>query len=179
MAAAEEGYAPSERPVRAAADSRLPVGTGLLPLYLSQDWDDPLPAVTRAVIMLHGRRRDADTYRDVAENAARAAGAAATGSLLIIPQFLAGPDIRHHGLPADMLCWTLEGWMGGEPAETPAPISSFDALDVILARLRDRARLPNLQNVSSPDIRAALRSRNAMQSSDAASDRPRESRCAM
>jgi hypothetical protein len=147
LVAADEGYAPGESPVRVIADARLPVGTGVLPLYLSQDWDVPLPAVTRAVIVLHGRRRDADTYYAAAQNAADAAGSAARGSLLIVPQFLAGVDVRHHRLPPDMLHWTLESWMGGEPAEAPAPISSFDALDAILARLMDRAGFPNLRSV--------------------------------
>jgi len=147
LVAADEGLAPSEGPVRVVADARLAVGPGVLPLYLSQDWDHPLPGVTRAVIVLHGRRRDADTYRRAAENAARAAGAAAHGSLLIVPQFLANLDVRQHRLPLETLCWTLESWMGGAPAAAPAPISSFDALDAILARLLDRAQFPNLRDV--------------------------------
>ena len=144
---ANEGHAPSERPVPVVADARLPVGPGVLPLYLSQDWTAALPGISRAIILLHGRRRDADTYRAVAENAARAAGAAAQGSLLIVPQFLASPDRRQHRLPPDLLQWSLEGWMGGEPAEAPAPISSFEALDAILARLADRVRFPALRNI--------------------------------
>lgn len=147
LVAADEGLAPSDSAVRVVADARLAIGPGVLPLYLSQDWEQPLPGVTRAVIMLHGRRRDADTYRHAAENAARAAGAAASGSLLIVPQFLASLDVRHHRLPPETLCWTLESWMGGEPAEAPAPLSSFDALDAILARLGDRARFPALKTV--------------------------------
>jgi pimeloyl-ACP methyl ester carboxylesterase len=145
--AADEGYAPSESPVRVVADARLAVGPGVLPLYLSHDWSRPLPAIDRAVIVLHGRRRDADTYLQAAETAAAGAGSAADGSLLIVPQFLAVGDVRHHGLPPDMLHWTLESWMGGEPAEGPAPLSSFEALDAILARLSDPALFPNLRTV--------------------------------
>ena len=147
LIAADEGLAPSESPVRVVAEARLSVGTGVLPLYLSQDWSAVLPGVTRAVIVLHGRRRDADTYRLAAENAARAAGAAAHGSLLIVPQFLAVPDVQHHRLAPELLHWTLEGWMGGDPAEAPAPLSSFYALDAILNRLMDRANFPNLRTI--------------------------------
>ena len=147
LVAADEGHVPSERPVQVVADARLPVGAGVLPLYLSHDWGGPLPGITRAVIVLHGRRRDADRYRQAARNAARAAGSAAHGSLLIVPQFLAGLEVRHHRLEPDMLHWTREGWMGGDPAKAPAPISSFDALDAILARLGDRANFPTLRSV--------------------------------
>lgn len=144
----DEGSAPSQRPVNVVADdARLSVGTGVLPLYLSHDWDLPLPGISRAVVVLHGRRRDADTYRRATENAAGAAGAAANDSLLIVPQFLADIDARQHRLPADMLRWTLEGWMGGDPAEAPAPVSSFDALDAILAQFLDGTRFPNLRTV--------------------------------
>jgi pimeloyl-ACP methyl ester carboxylesterase len=118
-----------------------------VPLYLSADWDRPLPGIDRAVITLHGRRRDADVYLAAAENAARAAGAAAKSSLLIVPQFLAGTDVRHHRLPPALLYWTLESWMGGEAAEGPAPLSSFEVIDAILDRLADRATFPNLAHV--------------------------------
>jgi len=147
LSAADEGLAPSERPVRVVADARLSLGAGVLPLYLSHDWDKPLPGITRAVIVLHGRRRDADTYWHAAGNAASAGGSAAHGSLLIVPQFLADVDVRHHRLPPEMTHWTLESWMGGGPAEGPAPISSFDALDAVLARLGDRVRFPALRTI--------------------------------
>jgi len=147
LVAADEGVAPSESPVRVVAEARLSVGTGVLPLYLSHDWGSVLPGVTRAVIVLHGRRRDADTYRRAAENAAAAAGTAAQGSLLIVPQFLAGPDVLQHRLAPEMLHWTLEGWMGGDPALAPVPASSFEALDAILDRLMHRVKFPNLSSI--------------------------------
>jgi hypothetical protein len=55
------------------ADSTLRVttarGTGLLPVYISLDgrpvdFSQPLPAVTRALIVFHGKLRNADTYND-------------------------------------------------------------------------------------------------------------------
>ena len=39
------------------------------------------------------------------------------------------------------------GWEGGDPALAPAPASSFDALDAILARLADQRLFPNLKQV--------------------------------
>src|SRR6185312_8222409 len=68
-------------------------------------------------------------------------------ALMIVPQFLADIDVEAHKLPADMLRWSLEGWEGGEAALGPNPVSSFEALDAILAKLSDRRIFPNLKQV--------------------------------
>ncbi len=150
-AARRDGEPPSHRAVRLVADGRLRVatadGAGLLPLYVSADWSAPLPGITRAVIVVHGQLRNAATYYRSAQQAAAAAGPAAAGSLLVVPQFLAEVDAGANGLPAEVLRWRGGGWMGGEPASGPAPVSSFDALDAIVARLGDRSLLPNLRLV--------------------------------
>jgi len=141
----------NRRPVRVVASQRMTVttqaGQGVLPLYLSRDWDRPLPDITRAVLVIHGRLRNADVYWRSAQAAKVAGGAAAATTLMIVPQFLADIDIPAWNLPPDMLHWSLEGWEGGEPAHGPAKLSSFDALDAIVARLADRARFPNLKEI--------------------------------
>ena len=145
---AADETAPHHRPVRVVADQRLAVGTqGVLPLYVSADWLHPLPAITRAIVVLHGRLRNADVYFKSAETAQAAAGEAGKATLMVVPQFLAGVDIEAWKLPADTLRWTLEGWEGGDAALAPAPASSFDALDAILAKLADRTLFPNLRQV--------------------------------
>ncbi|MFK4511272.1 alpha/beta hydrolase [Bradyrhizobium daqingense] len=145
--AADEA-APNHKPVRAIADTRLSVGgQGILPLYLSSDWSLPLPSISRAIIVLHGRLRNADEYYLSAHTAQVAAGDDGKRALMIVPQFLAEIDIEAHKLPADMLRWSLEGWEGGEAALGPNPVSSFEALDAILAKLSDRRIFPNLKQV--------------------------------
>jgi len=138
-------------PVGAVATARLvvatPAGSGVLPLYVSRDWTRPLPDIRRAVIVIHGYRRDADVYYATAQRALRAAGAAGEGTLLIVPQFLASIDDVAHRLPPETLRWTLTGWESGEDAVSPAPVSSFAALDAILARLADRTRFPALRAI--------------------------------
>jgi pimeloyl-ACP methyl ester carboxylesterase len=147
-AVAADEVAPNRSPVKVVADARLPVGDrGILPLYVSSDWSRPLPGITRAVIILHGRLRNADVYYDSARTAQAAAGAAGTATLMIVPQFLADIDIEAHHLPPDTLRWTLEGWEGGDDATGPKPASSFEALDAILARLADRTLFPQLTAV--------------------------------
>jgi pimeloyl-ACP methyl ester carboxylesterase len=140
--------ATNHRPVKQVANLRISVGDqGTLPLYVSADWSNPLPEITRAVLVLHGRLRNADVYFKSAQTAQAAAGDAGKTTLMIVPQFLAGLDVDAYHLPADTLRWTLEGWEGGDPALAPVPASSFEALDAILARLADRKLFPNLGQV--------------------------------
>jgi pimeloyl-ACP methyl ester carboxylesterase len=146
--AQEEEGASHKKPVKVVADARLAVGDkGVLPLYVSSDWSKPLPEITRAVLVLHGRLRNADVYYRSALTAQTAAGDVGKTTIMIVPQFLAQVDIEGWHLPSDTLRWSLEGWEGGEPALGPTPASSFDALDAILARLADRQTFPNLKEV--------------------------------
>jgi pimeloyl-ACP methyl ester carboxylesterase len=136
------------RPVKEVADVRIPVGTqGMFPLYVSADWSHPLPQITRAVLVLHGVLRNADVYFRSAKTAQAAAGDAGKTTIMIAPQFLAAIDVDAFHLPADTLRWTLTGWEGGDAAVGPAPVSSFEALDAILAKLADRRLFPNLKQV--------------------------------
>jgi pimeloyl-ACP methyl ester carboxylesterase len=147
-ALAEEEIATHRRPVKVIADARISVGSqGRLPLYVSSDWSNPLPGITRAILVLHGRLRNADVYDRSARTAQAAAGEAGKATIMIVPQFLAGIDVDAFHLPPDTLRWSLEGWEGGEPAEGPTPASSFDALDAILVRLADRRLFPDLKQV--------------------------------
>ena len=147
-ASAAEEAASHLHPVEAVADTTMPIGEGgRVPVYLSRDWARPLPDVTRAVVVIHGRLRNADTYYRSALAAQAAAGPLGRSALMIVPQFLAGIDVAAHHLPADTLRWTLEGWEGGDPAIAPAPVSSFAVLDAILARLGDRTLFPHLEAI--------------------------------
>lgn len=138
-------------PVKAVAAQHLhvatPRGQGDLPVYLSADWSRPLPTVTRAVIVVHGALRNADIYLRSAEDARAVSGTAPETVLLIVPQFLTDVDTSALALPADTLRWTLGGWKEGQPALGPAPLSSFDAFDTVLAHLADRGLFPSLRQV--------------------------------
>jgi hypothetical protein len=71
---AADEVAPNHRPVNEVASLRISVGTqGTLPLYVSADWSSPLPDITRAVLVLHGRLRNADVYYRSARTAQAAA----------------------------------------------------------------------------------------------------------
>lgn len=136
-----------QKPVKEIASARIAVGSATFPLYLSADWSNPLPDITRAVLVLHGVLRNADDYFRAALSAQAAAGDVGKRTLMIAPQFLIEPDVEAFKLPAETLRWSLYGWQGGEPAIAPNSASSFEALDAILARLGDRKLFPNLREV--------------------------------
>lgn len=139
------------KPVTTISDTRFtidtPQGQAEFPLYLSKDWTVAQPQVTRAVIVVHGKLRNADVYFRTAQKARDAAHADPDSTLLIAPQFLATLDLRVHDEPADLLRWKGDAWMGGEAARAPLPISSYTVLDAIVTRLADRKLFPNLQHV--------------------------------
>jgi pimeloyl-ACP methyl ester carboxylesterase len=144
----QDEVAPGHRAVKAVGDARIRLaGGGVLPLYLTADWSRPLPYITRAVIVVHGLQRNADNYFETAMRAQAAAGAIGGSTLMIVPQFLTQIDIDAHRLPADTLRWSRGGWESGEPAHGPAPTSSFEAFDAILARLADRRLFSRLAGV--------------------------------
>ncbi len=140
-----------DRPVAIIVDGRLPVATeagqGELPVSISADWTRTLPDVTRALVVVHDDARDADATLRMARAARYAAGDTERGTLLVAPQFLAEPDLVAHHMPAAVLHWRDGGWIDGDIALGPAPISSFAALDAIFARLQDTRIFPALRRV--------------------------------
>ena len=140
------GAQAAEHGVKVISPERLAVEGGQLALGLSQDWRQPLPEVQRALIIVHGRLRNAQTYLHSGERAAEQAGQRAT-TLVIAPQLLNQDDIARHHLPDALLHWKGNDWMAGAPSSGPVTLSSYAALDAILQRLSDRKRYPALKQV--------------------------------
>jgi len=140
-----------EAPVKAVADQRVtvdtPQGSAVLPVYADHPLDQAAPDVVRVFIVIHGTLRNADAYYASGHQVVEKAGAAGAGTMVVAPQFLTRADIRAFSLPASTLAWTQEGWKGGEPARQPAPVSSFAALDALLAHFADRSLYPSLSTV--------------------------------
>lgn len=67
--------------------------------------------------------------------------------MVVAPQFLTRADTRAFSLPTQTLAWTQEGWKGGDAARQPEPVSSFTALDALLAHFADRSLYPALSSV--------------------------------
>lgn len=150
-ARAQHVYQANLKPVAEISTTDFEIATAQgnveLPLYLSGDWNVAQPKIVRAVIVIHGKLRNADTYFHTAEKARAAAGVEPDSTLLIAPQFLATVDTQVHSVPAAVLRWPANAWMGGDPAQGTVPLSSFSALDAIVERLADRKLFPNLQQI--------------------------------
>jgi hypothetical protein len=158
---AADDTASSDKPVKVVADQLLPIssprGSGQIPLYISLngkavDLSKPQPAITRAVLVFHGKLRNADVYNASGLRAIHTAGKDAEAStLLITPQFLAQIDATAFRLSASVLRWAPEAWMGGanalDAAGTTSGPSSFDVIDALLLHLADRKLFPSLKNV--------------------------------
>lgn len=112
---------PVPPPVAAVADDRLALGDAQLAVFVSRDWSRPLPAVRRAVVVVHGYQRNAVDYASHVTDLGPP-----DDTIVIAPQYLAVEDIAAHLLPDAVLRWQRERWSDGEPAEGPAALSAFD-----------------------------------------------------
>ncbi|WP_192562491.1 alpha/beta fold hydrolase [Pseudomonas gozinkensis] len=107
----------------------------------------PAPAkIERVLIVIHGKLRNAETYRKSGEVAAELAGQTAN-TLVIAPQFLNESDVALYSLPASVLRWQGNDWMGGGLSTGPNPLSSYAALDEIVGRLSDRKQFPDVKQI--------------------------------
>ena len=134
-------------PQRVAVTPPAGAAPGQLPLYANVDWNAPQSDTTRVVLILHGVNRNAKDYFATGRDALAAAGDDARGTALLVPQFLTETDVSAHGIADDVLRWHGARWEGGLAAVGPVPVSSFAALDAILARLADAKAFPKLQQV--------------------------------
>jgi pimeloyl-ACP methyl ester carboxylesterase len=118
-------------------------GAGLA-RYFGNGSLDGSQTATRAIIIVHGVLRNADTYFATGELTLHAAHADDT--LLIAPQFVEAGDLKGHDVPATTLRWS-DDWAGGAPAIAPAPISTYSVFDAMLDRLADRTHFPKLSSI--------------------------------
>ena len=125
---------------------RFHLEAGDLSLGLSQDWREPLPKVTRALIIVHGRLRNAQTYLQSGIDAAEHAGVGGT-TLVIAPQFLNQADVKRNHLGHEVVRWMGNDWMAGEASTGPGQISSYGALDQIIKHLGNRKLFPALKEI--------------------------------
>ena len=150
QAVAMEETAPHRRPVKTIAPERLKIktalGEALVPAYLNCDVSKVQSQVKRAVIVVHGRLRDADKYFDLSMRAAKTSNGM-PDTVIIAPQILTSADTARHDLAANVARWKSEAWLGGDAGKAPFTISSFEVLDGIIALLSDRTRFPNLERI--------------------------------
>ena len=102
------------------------------------------PAIRRAVVIVHGKQRNAQNYFDAVNRLAAEEGHA-NDTLVIALQFLTRADITANRLPGNVLYWDVEGWKHGLKSLNGSQISSFEVLDQVLQRLIEYN--PNLEQI--------------------------------
>src|SRR5215467_1026959 len=102
------------------------------------------PAITRALIMVHGAGRNADHYFETSTAAGFLAGAL-DNTIIVAPHFIAGQDKP----AANEVMWPegQNSWRSGGMSPTNPTISSFDFLDEIVRKLADKKVFPNLTKI--------------------------------
>jgi len=113
-------------------------------VYGSYPLDARNPAITRALVMVHGAGRNADHYFETSTGAAFFAGAL-NNTIVLAPRFAAGKDT----VAANEILWPEGGnsWRGGGMSPTVSTISAFDLVDDIVKKLADKKTFPNLTHI--------------------------------
>ncbi|WP_245200063.1 hypothetical protein [Herbaspirillum sp. LeCh32-8] len=113
-------------------------------VYANNDLRQPLH-VTRAVLFVHGIKRNADDYFEVGRHVLKQAGLSPADTLLVAPNFMVQSDA---GASSEMPLWGGSTWMQGEASERGVEgVTSFQALDDLAHWLADRRRFPELKEI--------------------------------
>jgi pimeloyl-ACP methyl ester carboxylesterase len=113
-------------------------------VYATYPLDAANPAITRALIMVHGAGRNADHYFETSTAAGFLANAL-TNSIIVAPRFIAGRD----SASANEVVWPEGGnsWRSGGMSPNNPTISSFDFVDALVRKLSDKRVFPNLTKI--------------------------------
>jgi pimeloyl-ACP methyl ester carboxylesterase len=113
-------------------------------VYASYPLDLRNPAITRALVMVHGAGRNADHYFETSTAAGFLAGAL-ENTIIIAPHFIAGRDTAK----ANEVIWPegANSWRSGGMSPSNPTISSFDFVDEIVRKLADKKVFPNLTKI--------------------------------
>ncbi len=125
----------------------------MYPVFTSVDLHAGSATARQALIIIHGRLRNASDYYATGLAIVKTAGAAGDATIVVAPQFLSGADAAAHRLSDRTLRWD-RGWEEGAPAQEPASshsddhsASSYDVLDDVVAKLSNRSAFPSLRRI--------------------------------
>ncbi|MGC1379983.1 MAG: alpha/beta fold hydrolase [Candidatus Baltobacteraceae bacterium] len=121
-----------------------PLGSGYARYFGTSSLDGDA-SVTKAVIVVHGVLRDADYYYDTGVIAADAEHQL-SDAIVIAPQFVERSELDGQTVSPQTLYWNGK-WPGGSDALAPAPISTYDVFDAMIARLSDAQHFPKLREI--------------------------------
>ena len=104
-------------------------------------------SIDRAVIVIHGRNRNALNSQAAIDNAVATSGR--HGVLVLAPQFLTDEDVEALDPKPDVVIWK-SAWSEGDrsgDAASSARVSSYDALDKLVEAISEQDRFPNLRKI--------------------------------
>jgi hypothetical protein len=136
-------------------------GAGEYPVYASADLRAGNATARQAIVIVHGRLRNASDYFATGRALVDDAGAAGRDTIVVAPQLLLQADATHWKLPERYLRWD-RGWEEGAPARGPSPASSYDVLDDVAAKLSNGSVFPALRRIVFVGTAAARRCSPAM-----------------
>jgi hypothetical protein len=146
--------APTPRPVPCLTAAELcweavPLGGGFnLPVYSSHSIQEGDPAVTGAIVVVHGANRNPDYYFEMMVGTVLAhPGDLMERTLVIAPHFQTIADGPTGSEPA----WTSGGWKRGDKSVSGhgsgERISSYESVDRVLGYLGNPSLFPSLETV--------------------------------
>jgi hypothetical protein len=112
--------------------------------FRTHDLDAAAPGVTHALVLVHGANRNAPFTFSTGIQAT--AGARAETTAVVAPHFITTDEAPRPDEPF----WSSGGWKRGHLSRTEGPsprVSSYAAIDTIVARLSDPARFPDMQEI--------------------------------
>jgi hypothetical protein len=130
----------------------LPPGSGRSLVYSTHPLTTRNDKITRALILVHGRNRDADNYFRTAASAALLGGAI-EDTVVITPHFASNSGRCRDALAANEINWDCGrggsgDWHTGAAALSDGQVSSFDLIDRIVTQLAERKDFPNLRLIT-------------------------------
>ncbi|KAG2171351.1 hypothetical protein INT43_002973 [Umbelopsis isabellina] len=102
-------------------------------------------AVTRAIIIVHGKGRDAWKYYRAMQKAITESAVNAESIFILAPEFLTRQDLDL--AQAGSLIWNGNGWMDGDDSYFGGNVSSLTVLDTIINNFANKDWFPSLQSV--------------------------------
>lgn len=126
------------------------LGARTLPIYRNVSLVEPNPAITQAVIVVHGADRDANNFFYSVMTAAEQDGVDGQ-TAVVAPHFQCSAD--HPG--GGEAYWSCDDsgsnydWAhGGSDLGDPSAVSSYTAMDQLISAFANKAMFPNLQRIA-------------------------------
>jgi len=121
-------------------------GSGVYPVYPSVDLQVGNATARQAIVIIHGRLRNASDYFATGRELVKDAGTAGRDTIVVAPQLLIAKDATRWKLADRYLRWE-RGWEEGAPAQGPSAASSYDVLDDVVGKLSNASLFPGLKRI--------------------------------